>query len=411
MAIRSLPPPRSLPTALGLIALAGGAALAADGRIPIVKPAAGWPFTITAAGSYYLTEDLFEAAPTEFIHVDADNVTIDLEGHAIRTNGTTMPLVKNINDRTQIRVTNGFLIKGSAAVQFNRGAAGTGNYVVDHLRCIDQTMTGIAILGNTGTKMTAVVEHNLISGNGVGNPAKGIELQLGNDSYIDNNVITGCVTAIFMDRSEKNSIRYNNLSTNGSGILVISVLGTSSNNNASYNVISGCNAGDGIHIEGKNSTVTNNTVSKNNAVGIRMVGDNFTIANNTSSENLTGIFLMDASGGLLQNNTTSGNAGPLGPPGAGDGIYLDLNSNYNGLDWNVSSSNQVCGIEVGAGATGNILANNRTPNHPAACTACEPVIPACAAPCGPPPCAGPCARAIPGILNAGAATFVCSNLP
>jgi hypothetical protein len=78
----------------GLVLMIGGGARAADGRIQIsqasVNAGGGFPLTISQSGaSYVLTSDLvLPDASTSGIVIDAEDVTVDLNGFAIRGPGT-----------------------------------------------------------------------------------------------------------------------------------------------------------------------------------------------------------------------------------------------------------------------------------------------------------------------------------
>src|SRR5947207_2780387 len=69
--------------AIALLLLTSIAAQADEGRIPIYgPPGQTLPITISAPGSYVLTRDI-NAGTSDAIHINASNVTLDLNGHTI----------------------------------------------------------------------------------------------------------------------------------------------------------------------------------------------------------------------------------------------------------------------------------------------------------------------------------------
>jgi hypothetical protein len=111
MKIRLIKTILSLLFACGLVSLAVGART--PDQIEPRTPISSVPFTISAAGSYYLTKNL-AVASGDAITITADNVTVDLNGFTLSSTQTT-PAGTGIllsGDRKHIHILNGH-IKGS----------------------------------------------------------------------------------------------------------------------------------------------------------------------------------------------------------------------------------------------------------------------------------------------------------
>jgi len=106
-------------------------------------PISSLPTTIGASGSYYLTADLTGAAGLNGITVNADDVTIDLNGFVLTGIGTSLNAILINGVHGNIRVTNGVLRNWPSGA-----VAGTSckNTEVSHLR-ISTSGSGIQLAG------------------------------------------------------------------------------------------------------------------------------------------------------------------------------------------------------------------------------------------------------------------------
>jgi hypothetical protein len=209
-----------------------------------VKAASGYPYKVTASGSYRLTGNLVAPASTDGIDVTAANVTIDLNGFTIGGPGgatSATPIGINASGKSDVTVENG-------------AVTGFG--------------TGVEV-GSSG-----IVRSVHADANGVG-------INAGNNS-----VIEGCTA---------------NSSTVNDGIDCLAGC-VISGNTANGNFDNGIVAQNGSVISG--NVVFHNTAND----GILCNGSGCLISGNTAFNNFTGISAGDATtgyGGNVLNNTTN----------------------------------------------------------------------------------------------------------
>jgi hypothetical protein len=285
------------------------------------RPISSLPLTITAPGSYYLTRNLTGAVGQDGITVNADDVTIDLNGFmlagpgangivavgariAIR-NGTVSgwsqtgitagagALVENIrasnNPGRGISAGNNSVVQSctvtnSGTVAAGRGiAAGTGSLVSKCLVTGTSGANAIAINAASGsTVMDSTARDNAAAG--------GFGIQAGNSSMIlrcESSINSGVTAAINVNASGKiiDCVASGNPGTNSHGITAVS-----------HVLITGCTGGDGININNR-CTVTNNSVTENANDGIEVVGS----YNRLEGNNVIG----NAAVGIKANNNTT----------------------------------------------------------------------------------------------------------
>lgn len=128
---------------------------ASDGVIEInhakVMASGGYPYTISLPGSYRLTSDLTQTnAAVEILHIDADGVTLDLNGFSIKGPNRCPPAVPR--PCTVASGADGIVLSGKDAVVYNgsiRGVAGYGvvsrqyGFVVRHVVVSESGKSGI----------------------------------------------------------------------------------------------------------------------------------------------------------------------------------------------------------------------------------------------------------------------------
>jgi len=254
-----------------------------EARIPISTV----PFNITSSGSYYFTGNLtLTTLDTHAITINADNVTIDLNGFVLtgpgEAAGNSGYGIEG-EGQNQVTIGNGvirqFRLEG---IGFNNSA----NLTVENVRVENCGGTGIHGYSHL------VVINSMTYENG----SYGI---LANGDLIARD----CISA---------SNGYKGIGASGSGSSIIGCIiydndhagvsvGACSTviNNTSYN-----NGNAGI-LTGYNCTVTNNTACDNDGSGI-WVNDGSTVTNNTVRNNqFSGIFAND--GSLVIQNTVNSN--------------------------------------------------------------------------------------------------------
>lgn len=120
----------------------GVAVSASGGRIPIYQAGTA----ISQPGSYYLTQDLDGSSyGGDVISVQADGVTLDLNGHTVTASATHNGI--SIAGVTSIRVTNGRFAGGQDGVYMS-APSGTGTIRLDHLDFSGQTNYAIYLAGS-----------------------------------------------------------------------------------------------------------------------------------------------------------------------------------------------------------------------------------------------------------------------
>jgi parallel beta-helix repeat protein len=134
------------------VALLGlGLAWAGDGQIDIAM----LPYTINHSGSYIVTRDLTVATTeTNGIAISADNVTLDLNGHALigpgKTAGTSGTAIFVVGSIYNLAIRNGTVRdwRGSGVEAFS-----AQNSQYEGLRCYNNGLNGIGLWG-TGNTVT-----------------------------------------------------------------------------------------------------------------------------------------------------------------------------------------------------------------------------------------------------------------
>ena len=102
-----------------LLALPASPAIADEGRIPIYGPT-----TITAPGHYVLTRDIVSTT-NPVILIQADDVTLDLNGRMISSGSTLNYLVQIADGNTNVSIRNGRLSGGNYGIYYTSTVART----------------------------------------------------------------------------------------------------------------------------------------------------------------------------------------------------------------------------------------------------------------------------------------------
>jgi parallel beta-helix repeat protein len=308
--------------AMGLLALAGlvGYSVTAGGSgklaaplAPVKKslndveprtPISSLPYTISAAGSYYLTGNLTSDA--NGIVVDANNVTIDLAGFSMTGPGSGVSYGIYMNARRNVEIRNGTVQGFTGPYPLGGGICeddGTGHRVIG-VRVVSNGR-GIVLRGSGHLVRDCTLVQNTSFGIHVGQACT----VTGNTCYENHN--RGITT-------------YSNCTVTGNTC---------------------CDNGNqGILCEGSGgSTVTGNTC-RGNWVGIQVL-DGCTVIGNTARKNKhSGIFVR--MGSLVRNNTLRANEQY--------NIYVEQLG--NAIEGNLVTKSPD-GIYFNSG--GNFFANNR----------------------------------------------------
>lgn len=131
---------------------------------------------INQPGSYRVTQDLVSKAGTHCLLIDANDVTIDLQGHTITGAGTGAGITVPANSSlSNIELRNGTV----RAFRYGIALSGVSGAQVERLRVIGNARGGIEI-GSSGVTTNAVIIDNIASENGFGISARAGSLVRGN---------------------------------------------------------------------------------------------------------------------------------------------------------------------------------------------------------------------------------------
>ncbi len=316
---------------IGLSLLLGAWAWAGDGQIDIAEI----PYAISSSGSYIVVDDLSTTATDiDGIIIDADNVTLDLNGHAIigpgKVEGTTGHGIFVNGTKYNIAIRNGTVrdwrqtgVNGDYAYNsqfealrcYNNGSrgiiAGPGSTVSGNT-CYENTYDGIyashgcAISGNVcmsnGDDGIDAGEGCSISGNACrSNGADGIEAEercavIGNACQFNTIHGISVLAGGTVTGNSCGSNGYYGINTGGSMV---------SGNNCSFNT------GDGIQVSYDCRVVDNacgsNGFSTGDGAGIHTTSSDNCIERNLVNDNDRGIDCNPATGNYIASNRASGN--------------------------------------------------------------------------------------------------------
>jgi hypothetical protein len=237
---------------------------AGGGRIEIGVPTS-FPITIDEPGSYVLTADLeVTAAGVNAIQIWADNVTLDLAGHVIRSTVPTSSKGIHSYGNSNIRVRNGIVegfSKGVAVANYPSSTAYGGN-IIENVTATGNSGEGIyawmAVVKNCNAydnEATGIaVRHGSVVRGSCANDNGGTGIALWASSAIDcmsyGNAGSGIVT--LADGGMGSLISGRNVSVNGEyGILMVAndhnnVLNCVGYGNTAGNIVN-CGNGNGCH--------------------------------------------------------------------------------------------------------------------------------------------------------------------
>src|SRR6058998_276615 len=166
--------------ALALVILPAAPILADEARIPIFQPT-----TITQPGYYILTRDLSPASGTA-ITIQADGVTVDLNGRAINTAPSQAAIVVN-GGFQNVTIRNGRLLGGNLGVDAAASAPATVNLRVERIEIRNTAFVGVQVLGAGIVQVTSCrITDSGGDGMFINTPSGGMALGQFIDNVIDN---------------------------------------------------------------------------------------------------------------------------------------------------------------------------------------------------------------------------------
>lgn len=295
--------------------------------------------------TYYLTTNVSSTGTC--MQIDANNVTLDCQGHSIIHTGQGSGIeVKRFNFTT---IKNCNIIGDTSAYNFGIALDSSSNNII----------TNNIAKSNNISILLEFSSNNTIYNNKISlNSKEGISLYYSSDNIISQNTVTfNKMWGIFLAFSSNNIVSNNNASSNGFGIslafgsnntifnntagsnqfgilLVSSSENIISNNNAStnnYGIVLGTNSNKNI--------ISNNTINLNNtSIFLPLISNYNIISNNTVSNNTnSGIYLESSSNNTIYNNKVTS---------IGNGIELINNSNYNIISNNIFTSTQIYAASI-----------------------------------------------------------------
>ena len=137
-----------------LLCLAAASAMAGDGRIEISQDMV--PLVIANGGSYVLTEDLAGSSGQNGITINADNVTLDLNGFQLSGGGGSLDVRANYSRFLQRGINQGqelaYMVTGGQFRHDSTVLSMDGNLAIQAMRkqaavCIEYSHPGLITTG------------------------------------------------------------------------------------------------------------------------------------------------------------------------------------------------------------------------------------------------------------------------
>ncbi len=257
-----------------------------DGQIKIAQPAS-FPIIIDQPGSYVLTCNITTAITNvNCFEIDTDNVTLDLNGHALigpgKENGSSGSGIY-VNNRNNIAIING-VVRDFREYGINLTGTGTNHQLKD-IRIYSNGLHGISATYSTITNCTASY-----------NGSHGI--------YSSDSSITNCTVSHngFHGFSVTSSTTISNCTAtyNSSHGFYVS-------NSTVVNCTANNNSGRGIYAS--SSTITNCTANNNESHGIYASSECRIEGNNLRSNEGYGLYLSSSYNYAIKNTASANNSG------------------------------------------------------------------------------------------------------
>lgn len=321
-------------------------------------------YRITQPGSYYLTGDLTGAPGKYTIQVEADGVTIDLNGYTMRASGSNTFAFGDHGSEELPRVnaltiTNGVIdghrygvlaerISGLTVrdVKFMNGYTGVslaGSAIVEGCTFMSMTGTGVTLDGNA-----ALVRDSIFTACDVG--------VFVSDAVVESCVVSGGRIGLLLTRSTARDCHVHDMSEAGiqlntdsraldcmvvsgqDGIVTIGM----------RTEIRGCTveraSGDGIQVGGARTRVVDNTVRNAGGTGIRVLAGvtKGHIEGNDGMGNLNGVSVLGSDFTVIRNtfgaNSNALNATFYFAPGNRFGTIVKAGTNAAGVGTSAASA-------------------------------------------------------------------------
>lgn len=321
------------------------------------------PFVISQPGSYVVVSNLTGAAGVDLIQIDADNVTLDLNGFSLRGAAGSLNGIRVLNTHRNITIVNGSLQSfGANGVDVQNASS----VVIRGLNVRDCGSVGIQ------TNFNAILSDCTLFGNGLGGMATGSNCTIQQCAAVTNfgsgfmvgfnSALSGCVSdsntgdgfATGSGCSIAESIaRFNS----GQGMRLDSTCKVTN---------SVCDLNGGTGIFGFNQiTITGSVVVGNFGHGIEAFDKPHIADSNVSSNTQNGIYTND---GTIMNCSASNNGGNGIDIFFYDAHITGCNASQNGSDGirvvnRCRVFNNTCNSNLGAGVNAAGERNRIDGNH------------------------------------------------
>lgn len=258
------------------------------------------PYTIAASGSYVLTSNLTGVSGQSGIVIDADNVTLDLNGFTLMGASGSLDGIIILPTHYNISVFNGTIRNWGG-----HGVNGDGSHTSSfrNLRVSDNGLRGLFVESGT------TIENCIAVGNG------------------DNGISAGHSCTITRCTSRNNG--GNGINAGGYGSITIGCA-------------SGFNDGSGFRVP-DGSTILNCTATNNDEHGILVDGKSRVVGNNCHDNGKggdgAGIYVStNGNGAHIEANSTTQNDHGIDVDGAGNVIVKNV-ARANGTDYDIAAGN------------------------------------------------------------------------
>jgi hypothetical protein len=296
-----------------LTVVCAGPSFSDEGREPIHAAAT----TISAPGHFVVTRNLTNAGGS-IVTIDADDVTLDLNGFVLDATGSSSSeVIRSSAGVSGLTIRNGKILGGGVAVSIDNAL----QVVIEDLE-IDGAVSGILIQNG----MQYAVRRNLIR-----NVTTGIDGSGGDHTpRIEDNVIESAEVGITLSGATGGAVTGNRLrdcESNGIGVSGSSVLVTKntlyrsgifaagSKFTVSGNVVaSTMGSVHGVDIDGDDNYVLDNLVTGAADLGVMISGSRNHLEGNVANLNGSFGFVIDGNLNVYRRNTARGNGGVDGVP-------------------------------------------------------------------------------------------------
>lgn len=319
-------------------------------------PISAVPYTITEPGSYYLTGNMTMVAQGNAITIDADNVTLDLNGFTLDGAGIGDSAVSVAPENPP----------HAAVIVRNGSARGWNSYSISMTPLSSGVLEDVTAIGNnfSGMYLYNVRASRCVSesNNGVGIYAAYSSLDGCTAARNSDDGIVANLTTLDNVRAEANT--GHGIRTNGGAISgCTAILNGASGIHAERALVDGCFvSGNNVGIEvGEAARILRNAINGNTEQGILVTGNGSFISDNTVSQSGDFAVMADGAGILVAANYNRISRNSFTRSGGG-GIWVT--GDFNTIDDNSALENIHIGINVVAGALKNtVVRNSATGNY------------------------------------------------